>query len=497
MTAQDTSGTRANGVAAGTAGAPTAERLAARRVTVVILVLAVSAFLMILNETVLSVALPALMAEFDMPAQTAQWLTTGFLLTMAIIIPTTGFLIRRFTTRALFATALSLFLLGTTVAALAPSFEMMLLARVLQAGGTAIIMPLLTTTTLTSVAPDRRGMFMGLNSVVISVAPAIGPTLSGIVIDAFGWRWIFALAVPLVAAALIVGCLAIGPGGQTAHPAFDALSVVLAALGFGGLVYALSSLEQILDAAAWPPLAAAVVGLAALTMFALRQARLRLRREGALLDLRPFRSREFRLGVPLAMIAMGTMLGTVTVLPLYLQDGRGVSALATGLLVLPGGLVQGVLSPFVGRLYDRFGPRPLVIPGTLLIAGAQWMLTSVGTTTPLWAVCAMFVAFSAGLGLVMTPLLTHTLSSLEPGLYPHGTAILSTLQQLAGAAGTAALVAALTIGAAATASEGAAADIAEIAGTRGAFVVGGVLSLLAVAGALFIRRIRREQPPRV
>ncbi|MFT4210728.1 MAG: MDR family MFS transporter [Microbacterium sp.] len=458
--------------------------------------MAASAFLMILNETVLSVALPALMAEFDMPAQTAQWLTTGFLLMMAIVIPTTGFLMRRFTTRTLFAAALVLFIVGTVVATLAPSFAVMLIARVFQAGGTAIILPLLMTTTLTSVAPAKRGMFMGVNSVVIAVAPAIGPTASGIIIDALGWRWIFGLALPFAILALVAGGLVIRAGGETLRPPFDVFSVVLAAIGFGGVVYGLSSLEQILDSSAWAPTVAFIVGLAALALFARRQVRLQRRQEGALLDLRPFASREFRLSLLLAMVAMATMLGTVTVLPLYLQNGLGVSALVTGLLVLPGGVVQAALAPFVGRLYDRVGPLPLVLPGMILIAAAQWMLAFVAASTPLWAVCAMFIVFSAGLGLVITPMLTHSLTSLAPELYPHGSAILSTLQQLAGAAGTAVLVAALTIGAAAAAGGGAAADIAEVVGTQHAFVVGGILALLAVVAAMFVRRTRPEQPQR-
>ncbi len=490
MTTQDTGSTRIQKIAADAAKAQDPERIAARRVTTVILVLAVSAFLMILNETVLSVALPALMVEFDTPAQTAQWLTTGFLLTMSIVIPTTGYLIRRFTTRALFTTALILFLVGAVIAALAPSFPVMLVARVFQAGGTAIIMPLLMTTTLTSVAPNRRGMFMGLNSVVIAVGPAIGPTLSGVVVDSLGWRWIFILMLPLGAIALVVGSIAIRTGGETARPSFDAFSVILAAIGFGGVVYALSSMQEVLDGTSWTPVVTFVVGLAALTLFAFRQVRRQRRHDNALLDLRPFSSSAFRLSVLLAAIAMAAMLGTVTVLPLYLQNGLGVSALVSGLLVLPGGLVQGILSPIVGRIYDRVGPMPLVVPGTALVAIAQWTLSTFGLQTPLWAVALMFVLFSAGLALIMTPLLTHSLSSLRPELYPHGSAILSTLQQLAGAAGTGALVAALTIGAAAAASNGAAANAAEVVGAQHAFVAGGILSTVAFIGAFFVRRTR-------
>lgn len=464
------------------------ERVSPRRTAAVIAVLAISAFVMILNETVLSVALPTIMTDFAIGAETAQWLTTGFLLTMAIVIPTTGFLIQRFTTRTLFATAVSLFLIGTLIAMVAPTFPLMLAARVVQAGGTAIVLPLLMTTTLTSVPPQHRGTVMGLNSVVISVAPAIGPTLSGIVINAMGWRAIFGFMLPLAAVLLIAGIPAIRTNHETRRPSFDVLSVILSAFAFGGLVYGLASVEQLLAHGSWTPVLAFAVGLGGLALFISRQIALQRSRDAALLDLRPFTAHNFRLSVVLLMIAMGTMLGTVTVLPIYLQTGLGVSAIVTGLLVLPGGLIQGLLSPFVGRLYDRVGPLPLVVPGAVLLAAAQWLMTTLSTDTPLGVVAGLFVVFGAGLALLMTPLMTVGLSSIDPRLYPHGSAILNTLQQLGGAAGTAALVAALTIGAAAATGDGAAADVAEIIGTQHAFAVGGILACVAVVGSLFLRK---------
>ncbi|XKK38199.1 DHA2 family efflux MFS transporter permease subunit [Nocardiopsis sp. ARC36] len=458
------------------------------RVAPVIAVLAVSALLMILNETVLSVVLPQLMQEFRVEATTVQWLTTGFMLTMAVVIPTTGYLLQRFTTRALFTAALLLFLAGTALAAVAPDFTAMLLARVVQACGTAIILPLLMTTTLTSVPVAHRGTVMGLNSVVISVAPAIGPTVSGVVADSLGWRWVFGLMLVIGVVTLVLGLVFIRVADETRRAPLDLLSVVLSVFGFGGLVYGLASVGAAV-AGAWQPPAALVVGVAALALFTVRQVRLQ-RSGAALLDLRPFAVHNFRVSLVIVVVCMATMLGTVVVLPIYLQTALGLSMLTTGLLLLPGGLVQGLLSPLIGRIYDSVGPRPLVVPGALLLCGGQWWLGTVGADTSAGLVVAMHVVFCIGMAMLMTPLMTLSLGALPRSLYGHGSAIMNTLQQLAGAAGTALLVAAMSIGAAAAAALGGAG--AQAVGTQDAFVLGGCLGLVAVVCAPFVRRIGRD-----
>ncbi|MPV36051.1 MDR family MFS transporter [Georgenia subflava] len=460
------------------------------RVGPVLAVLVISAFIMMLNETALSVALPPIMADLQVTATAGQWLTTGFMLTMAVIIPTTGFLIQRFTTRALFTAAILLFVVGTAVAVVAPTFAVLLAARVVQAAGTAIILPLLMTTTLTSVPVEKRGMMMGLNSVVISMAPAIGPTVSGIVVDGMGWRWMFGLMLPIGLLALVLGLVLIRTTNETIRARMDALSVVLAALGFGGLVYALASLGAVLGGNL-APLAAAAVGVVGLVLFVVRQVRLQ-RTGNALLDLRPFTVHNFRVSIVVVVIAMATMLGTVVVLPIYLQTGLDVGIMTTGLLLLPGGLIQGILSPFVGRVYDAVGPRPVVVPGAILLAAGQWWLSTVGPDTSLGLVVAMHLVFCIGMAMIMTPLMTVSLGSLPRNLYPHGSAIMNTLQQLAGAAGTALLVAAMTIGAAAAAAGGVAEPAALVSGTQDVFVLGGILGLVAVGSAPFVRRLRGD-----
>ena len=332
-------------------------------------VLVLGAMVMILNETSLSVALPAIMADYGIPATSVQWLLTGFMLTMAVVIPTTGFLLERLTTRQIFAASSGFFLAGTVVAALAPSFVVLLIGRVLQAGGTALMIPTLMTVAMTLVPQQRRGTVMGIISVVISVAPALGPTVGGAILNHFTWHVIFWAMLPLMVLILLAGLWRLSNVGENRDTPLDVLSVLLSALAFGGLVYGLSSIEKMLEGGAVVEIAVTIVGAVALVLFVLRQQRL-ARDDRALMDLRPFLVRNFTLAVLVLLLSFGLMLGMVTVLPIYLQTTLGVTAFATGLAVMPGGILQAFLSPIVGRIFDSKGPRPLMIPGSLFMVAS-------------------------------------------------------------------------------------------------------------------------------
>jgi MFS transporter, DHA2 family, lincomycin resistance protein len=458
----------------------------------VIAVLLVSSFVVILNETIMSVALPVLMADLNVSASVGQWLTAGFLLTMSVVIPVTGFLIKRFRTRSLYGVAMGLFSAGTLLAAVAPGFGVLLAARVVQAGGTAIMMPLLMTTVMTLVPPGRRGVMMGNISIVISVAPAIGPAISGLVLSVLGWRFMFWLVLPIALVSLVVGLHRITDIGETSVMRIDVASVVLSALGFGGLVYGLSSFGQEaagVGAATWVAFAVGVLGLVA---FVARQIVLQ-RSDRALLDLRTFRSRTFTVASVLMMVMMAVLLGAVVLLPIYMQSVQRLEPLVTGLLLLPGGLLMGLLGPVVGRLYDRFGARPLLIPGTLLTSAALWSTTFLGVDSPAAQILVFHLLLSVGLAFVFTPLFTSGLGALEPHLYSYGSAIFGATQQLAGAAGVALLVSVYSVRSAALT------DVPEIesiaGGIHAAFVVAALLSLVAVAGALFVRTPATQVAP--
>ncbi|MGC5627761.1 MDR family MFS transporter [Georgenia sp. Z1344] len=455
------------------------------RVVAVLAVLVLAALVAMLNETALSVALPAVMGDLHVSAAVGQWLTTGFLLTMAIVIPTTGYLLRRFTTRALFGAALAVFLLGTVTAAVAPSFGLLLAGRVLQAGGTAIILPQLMATTLSTVPARHRGTVMGLNAVVISAAPALGPTISGFVVESFGWRWLFLGMIPIAAVLLVASLIVLHTDGATRRPPFDLASVLLSAVAFGGIVYALSTLGALVDGDVVPAIAL-VVGAAGLLLFVRRQLGLARTSGAPLLDIAPLSVGVFRRSTIIIGLCMATMLGTVIVLPLHLVGAMGVDALTTGLLLLPGGLVQGVISPLAGRIFDAHGPRPLVIPGAFLLLGGQAWLSTIGVDTSLTVVVAAHVVFCVGMACLMTPLMTVSLGSLPRDLYGHGSAIVNTVQQLSGAVGTGVFVAVMTIGIG-LADAGASAGDTQALGTRAAFVVGIVAGLVAVAMSFTIR----------
>lgn len=468
-------------------GRAAVEDNAARNKLVIALLLG-STFVVFLNETMMSVAITHLMADLGVQANIAQWLTTAFLLTMAIVIPITGFLLQRMNTRPIFMLAMSIFAGGTLICAVAPGIEMLIFGRVIQAVGTAIMMPLLMTTVMTLVPPQSRGKTMGNISIVISVAPAIGPTIGGLILNSLEWRWMFIIMLPIALLALVLGSLRMQNVTTPRYAPLDIFSVILSALGFGGLVYGLSSLGEGEQAGApfpiWLPL---VIGLVAMAAFIWRQIGLS-RRDKALLDLRTFASRNYTVSVLTMAVAMMALFGTVILLPIYTQNVLGLDTLQTGLLLLPGGLLMGILAPPVGRLYDRHGPTFLLVPGTILVSIVLWALTRVDQNTSVWAILAGHIVISIGLALTFTPLFTASLGSVRKELYSHGSAILGSVQQVAGAAGIALFVALMTLRTSSLTAAGSEPVTALAGGIQLAFLVGAVISLFAIAAALFVRK---------
>ncbi|WP_449277895.1 DHA2 family efflux MFS transporter permease subunit [Leucobacter sp. GX24907] len=452
-----------------------------------------SAFTVILNETVMGVALPQLMDALDISAAAGQWLTTAFLLTMSIVIPITGMLIQRLRTRTLFIIAMSLFTLGTLIAAVSPGFALLLVGRVVQASGTAIMMPLLMTTVVTVVPDRRRGQVMGRIAIVMSVAPALGPTLSGLILQWLVWRWLFIVMLPIAAAALIIGAMKMPNVGVQRKVGVDLLSVLLSVVAFGGIVYGLSAFGEAAHGEAavapWLPLA---VGAIALLLFVLRQLRLQ-REDRALLDLRTFTVRPFSLSVVLFTFCSMALFGTLILLPIYVQNVLGFDTLRTGLLLLPGGLLMGLLGPWVGRLVDARGARFVLVPGTVVTAIGLWSMGFFTDTTSIWQVLATHLVLSLGLAGTFTPLFSVALGSLPPLLASHGSATISTVQQVAGAAGTALFVTVMTLVSTNLAGSPEAVDPHALAmGTRVSFLIGGAAATATAVIAFFIREEGRR-----
>jgi len=464
----------------------------------VISLLLVSAFVVILNETLFGVAIPELIADLGVTAAMAQWLTTAFMLTLAVVIPITGFLLQRFQTRPMFIVAMSLFSLGTLLGALAPGFEMLLVARIVQASGTAIMMPLLFTTVFALVPPQIRGRIVGRISIVIAVAPALGPAVSGLILDSLGWRWLFIVMLPIALAALALGAVRVVNVGEPQPGRLDVLSVPLSAIGFGGFVYGLSLLGEAGQSgeagsgeATTVAGAAIGIGLLGLALFVWRQLVLQRRGERALLDLRTFQARQFTLSILTVSIASMALFGAIILIPLYVQQVLDQSPLVSGLLILPGALLQGLIAPLIGRRYDAVGPRGLALSGAILLSVAMWGMTFLSATTPLWLITSAHIGLSMGLALLFTPLLTNGLSAIRPELNSYGSAIVGTIQQVSGAAGIALFISV----AAAAGGAGSVASEVSAPGIQLAFTVGAIIATLAIPIVLLVRRVPQEEPP--
>lgn len=463
----------------------------------VIWLLLVAAFVAILNETTMGIAIPHLNADLGLPPEVGQWLTSAFMLSMAVVIPTTGFLLQRFTTRQVFLCAITAFTMGTVLCLVAPGFPVLLTGRVVQAVGTGIMMPLLMTTMMNVVPAHSRGRMMGRVGLVISLAPAIGPSLSGAILDSLSWRWIFAMVLPIALISLGLGAKWMTNLGQTSNARIDMLSVILSALSFGGIVFGLSQFgaahgdesTPAADSALSSAIPASVIaaGLVFLALFVWRQLALQ-RRGNPLLDLRVFRSRNFTLAVIIMSVLAMSMFGTLTLLPQYLQNVAGFTALESGLVLLPGSILMGVLAPLIGRIYDAVGPKPLLIPGTLLVSAVLFFYSTLTPSTPVALLVPAQTAMAVGLAMSFTPLFSSSLGSLERSLYSHGSAALNTLQQVGGAAGVSILLTTYSAALHAGEKQGLSAVASGAPGARTAFFVAALLSVVPLVLSVFIRK---------
>ena len=446
--------------------------------------LVAATFVVILNETIIVNAVPRLMVQFDVSARSAQWLATAFMLTMAVVIPVTGWFLQRVTTRHAFAIAMSTFCAGTLLAALAPAFWVLLTARVVQASGTAVMLPLLMTTLMTVVPEHDRGRVMGNVTLAMSVAPALGPAVSGVVLEYLSWRWMFGLVLPIAAGIAVVGLSRLTDVGAPSAGSVDVLSVVVSALGFGTLVYGLSQFGAPgRTGRAWLLVG---TGLLLVAVFVLRQVLRRRAGREPLLDLSTLTHRTYALGLVLMSVAFMAMLGAMILLPLYLQDARQLSVLQTGLLLMPGGLAMGILGPRVGHAFDLHGGRVLVVPGSVGIVAGLVLLTRVGLDTPIWYVLLAHVVLMLSLALVFTPVFTLSLGSVPPQLYSHASSLLGALQQVAGGIGTAVVITVMSSRAAHLVEQGSTPAAGLVGGMQTAFTVATVLGVLVVVLAVLM-----------
>lgn len=401
----------------------------------IVAVLLVSTFTAVLNQTLLNTALPSIMTSLSVSENTAQWIITSFMLVNGIMIPITAFFIEMFTTRTLFFLAMGLFAVGTLMSGVAPNFALLLVGRIVQAAGAGVIMPLMQTVLFIIYPVEKRGSAMGLAGLAIAFAPAIGPTLSGWLVDHYSWRAPFLILLPITIGAIIYGIFALRNVTTQTNPTIDVTSIVLSTLGFGGLLYGLSSAgtNSWNDGSVLYP---SLIGAVALTLFIRRQLAI----ESPILDVRVFRYPAFSLSTVITMITMMGMFGATFLIPLYVQNLRGFTALESGMLLLPGAIVMGAMSPVTGRLFDRYGARWLAFTGLAIITGSTYVFSQLSSETPYTTILATFIIRMFGMAMVMMPVTTAGLNQLPKRLIAHGSAMINTLRTIAGSIGTALLV---------------------------------------------------------
>ncbi|MCG7332517.1 DHA2 family efflux MFS transporter permease subunit [Salinicoccus roseus] len=441
-------------------------------------VLISGAFAAILNQTLLATAIPPIMKDLEIEADVAQWLQSVFMLVNGIMIPITAFLIGKFTTRSLFFTAMGLFGFGTLVCGLAPGFEILLVGRILQASGAGIIMPLMQTIIFLIYPLEKRGTAMGMFGLVIGFAPAIGPTLSGWFVESYPWRGLFFIIIPIVIIDLIVAYFILRNVTERTNPKLDIPSIILSTFGFGGLLYGFS----VAGSSGWlstPVLGSLALGAVTLFLFIMRQQKL----EQPILEFKVFQDKIFSLTTGLGMVVFMSMIGGAVILPILMQDMMGFSPLESGLMLLPGALVMGSMSPVTGKLFDMFGARWLAIIGLSLVTITTYLFTMITVDTTFTYLATVNVFRMLGVAMVMMPVTTAGLNQLSPKLVPHGTAMNNTMRQIAGAVGTALLVSIMTH--TANPSEGLQ---GMINGVNTAFLAAAVISLIGLLLSLTLRK---------
>ena len=396
-------------------------------------------FIAILNQTLLNVALPKINTEFNISASTGQWLMTGFMLVNGILIPISAFLFNKYSYRKLFIIGLTLFTLGSLVCAISFNFPIMMSGRVLQAIGAGILMPLGSNVIVTIFPPEKRGVAMGTMGIAMILAPAIGPTLSGYIVQNYDWNVMFYGMFFIGIIAIVIGLFWFKLYQSTTNPKADIPGIIYSTIGFGSLLYGFSEAGN----KGWGSteiVTMFIVGTVFIIFFILRE----LRMKAPMLSLEVLKYPTYTLTTIINMIVMMSLYGGMILLPLYLQNLRGFSALDSGLLLLPGALVMGALGPVAGKLLDTIGIKPLAIFGIGIMTYATWELSKLNMDTTYLHIMWIYIVRSFGMAFVMMPIMTAGMNALPPRLISHGNAFVNTMRQLAGSIGTAILVTVMT-----------------------------------------------------
>lgn len=464
---------------------------------VLLFILLLGSFLSVLNQTILTVALPEFILEFHVRASTVQWLTTGYMLVNGILIPVTAYLMNRFSTRQLFIASMLFLLTGSMLAAVSPNFALLLIGRVVQAAGAGIVMPLLMSVIYEIFPAEKRGTAMGVIGLTVAVAPSIGPSLAGIVIATASWRWLFIGMIPLLAIVITLSFKFLINVSETSRPKVDIPGILYSTLGFGGILYGFS----VVSGRGWGDvlvLSCLIGGALFLVLFCIRQ----LKSAEPMLDLRVLTNKYFTLTLVINILVTIVMYADMILLPLYLQSSRGYTALESGLLMMPGALLMAFMSPVTGRLFDKFGPKVLMLTGLIFVILAVWGVTNLSDQTSYNYLLIRTIVLRLGMSLLVMPITTAGLNALPRKWNTHGSAVTNTVRQVAGAIGTTLVVTIMTIRsnvhvtdsiqAGMTLSKAQLEKEASILGTGDAFAYVVIVAILAFLLTLFMPKRKAD-----
>ncbi|RST58625.1 DHA2 family efflux MFS transporter permease subunit [Siminovitchia terrae] len=400
-----------------------------------VLVLMAGTFLTIINQTLLVTALPKIMSDLDINAIDAQWLITSFMLISGIMIPTSAFLLNTITNRTLFFVAMGSFAVGTVICALSTTYNTLLLGRIIQAIGSGLMIPLMQTLMFLVYPAERRGEAMGLVGIVIAFSPAIAPTVSGWIVDYYDWRYLFYILLPIVGVNILLAFFYMKNIINLTKPKLDFFSLLLSSLGLGSLLYGINVAGNVgwQNEITW---ISCIIGIVVIIIFSRRQLKI----TQPFLELRVFKSRTFTLSTIIVAIIFMTMIGSEILLPIYTQSIKEYSALQSGLILLPGALVLGVISPIAGKLFDKYGIKKIAMIGMLILTIASFPFLWLTKETAIWWIVCLYSLRMLGMGLVMMPLATAGINALPNELISHGSAINNTVRQVFASLGAAIMV---------------------------------------------------------
>ena len=396
-----------------------------KRLIITVISLAIITFMGIFSETSLAIVSPHLMEEFNVSAVAVQWLTSGFLLVLAVAIPLSPFLVKTISTKLLFRVGVIIFIAGTLMGAFAQNFIVLLSGRLIMALGTGFCLPLLTNIVLEETTPSQRGSLLGIVGLVVSLAPITGPVLGGLIGEYLGWRWVFLFMVPILVAAFIMGSATIKDIRKGGTYFLDKKSFIISSFGLVSFIIGISYISKLYG----------LILLGVSFIFLALFIYLQLKAEYPLVNIKILRYRMFSIGLVTVCMPMAAILALAFLIPLLSQLGLAESAFKASLILFPGTLLSGILAPIMGAKYSKLGARKLLIPGFMIMCLSMLFLVSVGITHNI-AVLS-YLCFMLGASFCQVPAQTNALNALPAKYNADGTAILSTLQQVSGAAGTA------------------------------------------------------------